>query len=59
MMNERMQWGSRRFAPATRPGRYDLFISVGRRDGTPVIGLPLPGNDGHRRYRLGRLSLVD
>jgi hypothetical protein len=25
-----------RLAPVTRPGTYDLFVSVGRRDGTPV-----------------------
>ena len=39
-------------APATRPGTYDVFVSVGLRDGTPRIALPLPDDDGQRRYRL-------
>jgi len=45
-------------APATRPGTYDVFISVGRRDGTPVIALPLAEDDGQRRYRIGRVTLL-
>ena len=44
-------------APTTKPGTYDLFISVGMRDGTPKIALPLEGDDGHRRYRLGTVTL--
>jgi hypothetical protein len=45
-------------APTTRPGTYDVFVSVGRRDGTPLIALPLPGDDGQRRYKLGTITLV-
>lgn len=44
-------------APTTKPGNYDLFISVGARDGTPQIALPLTGDDGQRRYRLGSVTL--
>lgn len=44
-------------APVTRPGDYDAFVSVGRRDGTPVLALPLQGDDGARRYKVGRLTL--
>ena len=44
-------------APTTKPGTYDLFISVGSRDGTPQIALPLTGDDGQRRYRLGSVTL--
>lgn len=44
-------------APATRPGAYEVFVSVGRRDGTPALALPLEGDDGARRYRVGRLTL--
>ncbi|HUT91011.1 MAG TPA: hypothetical protein VMY37_16025 [Thermoguttaceae bacterium] len=51
--------GPRSFARAARPGQYDLFISVGRRDGTPRIALPLSGDDGRRRYRLGRIELLE
>jgi len=41
--------------PVFKPGAYEVFISVGDRTGTPKIALPLPGNDGHRRYRLGKV----
>ena len=44
-------------APVTRPGVYDVYLSVGRRDGTPQLALPLAGEDGQRRYRLGRVTL--
>jgi hypothetical protein len=46
------------FTVPTRPGEYDLFVSVGRRDGAPVLALPLPGDDGARRYKLGRITLA-
>jgi len=45
------------FAPTTKPGTYDLFISVGTRDGTPTIALPLANDDGQRRYRIGSITL--
>jgi hypothetical protein len=46
-------------APRTKPGMYDVFISVGQRDGTPRIALPLDGDDGQRRYRLGSMNIED
>ncbi len=46
-------------APTTKPGEYGVFISVGDRDGTPRIALPLKGNDGRRRYRLGSIIIND
>lgn len=36
-------------------GAFEVFVSVGQCDGTPVIALPLPDGDGHRRYRLGTI----
>ena len=45
-------------APALKPGAYDVCISVGRRDGTPAIALPLEGDDGQRRYRVGTLDVT-
>jgi Domain of unknown function (DUF4832)/Beta-galactosidase len=45
-------------APTTKPGSYDLFISVGSRDGTPKIALPLAGDDGQRRYQIGKVAVV-
>jgi hypothetical protein len=46
-------------APPTRPGDCDVFISVGMRDGTPQMVLPLPGGDGQKRYRVGKLTLTE
>ena len=45
-------------APLFVPGEYDVFVSVGRSDGTPVYELPLKDGDGHRRYRIGTVRLV-
>ena len=45
------------YAPTTRLGGYELYISVGQRDGTPTIALPLREGDGQRRYKIGRISL--
>jgi hypothetical protein len=41
-----------------KPGTYDVFVSVGTATGTPKIALPLPNDDSHHRYRLGRLTVV-
>jgi hypothetical protein len=51
--------GPRVFARAVQPGTYDLLISVGSRDGTPEIALPLRNDDGRGRYRLGQIELTD
>ncbi|MGN1063919.1 MAG: hypothetical protein ACI4QC_00780, partial [Thermoguttaceae bacterium] len=45
-------------APVTKPGQYDVYLSVGQRDGTPVYALPIPGDDGQRRYKIGTISVV-
>jgi hypothetical protein len=45
------------FAPPTKPGTYDVFVSVGQRDGQPRLALPLPGDDGQRRYKIGQLRV--
>ena len=45
-------------APITRPGTCDVFISVGDRDGTPRVALPLKDDDGQHRYRLGTITLT-
>jgi len=45
--------------PVTRPGTYEVFISVGKRDGTPQIALGLKDGDGQRRYRLGSITIED
>lgn len=45
-------------APPTQPGTYEVWVSVGRRDGTPQIALPLPNGDAQRRYRVGQMRLL-
>jgi len=41
-----------------KPGRYGLCVSLGTRDGTPKIALPLDGQVGAtRRYRLGEMTV--
>ena len=42
-----------------KPGKYDMFISVGKEEGTPVIALPLVNPDNHRRYKLGQIEITD
>jgi hypothetical protein len=41
-----------------KPGAYNVFLSVGTSTGTPRIALPLPGEDGQRRYRLGSMTIT-
>ncbi|MBQ6828970.1 MAG: DUF4832 domain-containing protein, partial [Thermoguttaceae bacterium] len=43
--------------PTTKPGEYDVYLSVGKRDGTPVYELPLGDSDASRRYRIGKITL--
>jgi len=35
-----------------------VYVSVGTVTGTPEIALPLPGNDGQKRYLLGQVEVV-
>jgi hypothetical protein len=42
-----------------KPGEYDVFVSVGTLTGTPKIALPLPSDDGHHRYHMGKLTVVN
>ncbi len=45
-------------APVTKPGVYDVYVSVGSRVGTPALAMPIPGDDGQRRYKIGTIELV-
>jgi hypothetical protein len=60
--NHKAQFGlplaSEERARLLKPGTYDVYISVGTLTGTPKIALPLPNNDGHHRYRLGKLTVL-
>jgi len=44
--------------PTVAPGEYDMFVSIGSSMGTPQLALPLDGDDGWRRYYLGKLTIV-
>jgi len=39
-------------------GKYDVYVSVGTRTGSPRIALPHAGDDGQRRYRVGVVEVV-
>jgi hypothetical protein len=39
------------------PGEYDLCVSVGTRQGTPKIALPLAGGNC-RRYPVGKVTVL-
>jgi hypothetical protein len=39
------------------PGTYTVWVSIGARTGTPRIALPLDGDDGQRRFRLGTIMV--
>ena len=45
------------FFREVKPGKYDLYISVGKKNGTPVFQLPYNENDGHKRYKMGRIVI--
>ena len=45
-------------APNMPAGAFDGFVSVGARDGTPKIALPLAEGDAGRRYKLGRIEVL-
>lgn len=45
------------FSRTCKPGTYDLFISVGKMDGTPLYELPYEGNDGYKRYPVGKITV--
>jgi len=41
-----------------KPGDYEVYVSVGTVTGTPKLALPLPNDDSHHRYRLGKLIVT-
>ncbi|MDR3710466.1 MAG: DUF4832 domain-containing protein [Capsulimonadaceae bacterium] len=46
------------FAPNAADGTYDLYLSIGQQDGTPAIALPLDGDDGQHRYKIGKIKIA-
>jgi hypothetical protein len=47
------------FFRVTKPGKYDVYVSVGNEDGTPVFELPYNKSDGHRRYKMGQIEVAE
>ena len=43
--------------PGIPEGEYEVRVSVGDVTGTPTLALPLAGDDGHKRYPLGKIRL--
>lgn len=39
-------------------GECEVYLSVGKADGTPVLALPIGQDDGARRYRIGTAKIV-
>ncbi len=47
-----------RLNAAVPGGEYDAYLSVGKLDGTPQIAMPMDGDDGDRRYYLGKITVL-
>ncbi|WP_072999672.1 DUF4832 domain-containing protein [Mariniphaga anaerophila] len=47
------------FSRTCLPGTYDLYISVGTLDGTPIFELPYNNSDSHKRYKIGNITLAE
>ncbi len=47
------------FARNVQRGTFELYVSVGQADGTPVYELPYSGDDGFKRYKLGSISIEE
>lgn len=44
---------------ACSPGTYDLYVSVGQKDGTPLYELPYDDSDGKKRYNMGKIVVEE
>jgi len=44
---------------ACHPGTYDVYISVGKKDGTPLYELPYDDSDGKKRYKMGQIVVEE
>jgi hypothetical protein len=45
------------FSRACPSGKAGIYFSVGTAYGSPTISLPYKGDDGHKRYYLGEVTL--
>ena len=46
------------FSRACPTGKAEIYFSVGTAYGTPTLALPYKGDDGHRRYYLGEITIA-
>jgi len=47
------------FTRACKPGAYQLYVSIGAKDGTPLYELPYTNSDGKKRYLVGQITVED
>jgi hypothetical protein len=47
------------FSRSCPTGRFDIYFSVGTVYGSPTLQLPYPEDDGHKRYRMGSITLTE
>jgi hypothetical protein len=45
------------FSRNVKPGEYDLYVSIGKKDGTPLLNLPYARTDAHKRVLLGKIKI--
>jgi len=55
--NEVFKGEEKQFSMTADAGEYEMYISIGKLDGTPVYQLPYNNEDGHRRYKVGKIRL--
>ncbi|WP_167618545.1 DUF4832 domain-containing protein [Maribellus sediminis] len=48
---------NREFSRTIQTGDFQVFVSIGSRDGTPIYELPYENNDGNKRYKIGNITL--
>ena len=47
------------YSRACKAGVYQLYVSIGKKDGTPLYELPYNGSDGKKRYHTGQIIVAD
>ena len=45
------------FARTCQKGDFEIYFSVGTAYGSPTLALPYDGDDGHHRYRMGKIRI--
>ncbi len=45
--------------PTLKPGQYRLYVSLGKRDGSPEIAMPLKNRENDRRCCVGTIRVIE